>query len=52
MRTADAVMFDGDVLQHPTTPVVKDTNIKKNATINNAIIALAMSEKERCLCKY
>ena len=47
MRTADAVILDGDVLQHPTTPVVNETNMKKKATMKSAIIALAMSAKQR-----
>ena len=46
MRTADAVILDGDVLQHPTTPVVNETNMKKKATMKSAIIARAMSEKQ------
>lgn len=36
-------MLEGDVRQQPTTPVVKDTNMKKKATMNRAIIALDMS---------
>ena len=47
MRTADAVILDGDVLQHPTTPVVNETNMKKKATMKSAIIARAMSAKQR-----
>ena len=46
MRTADAVILDGDVLQHPTTPVVNETNMKKKATMKSAIIARAMSAKQ------
>ena len=45
MRTAEAVMLDGEVLQQPTTPVVKETNMKKKATMNRAIIARAISER-------
>ena len=45
MSVADAVRFEGEVLQHPTTPVVKDTNMKKNATMNKAIMERPMSEK-------
>ncbi len=43
MRTAEAVIFDGDVLQHPTTPVIKLTNMKKKATMKSAIIERPMS---------
>ena len=45
MSVADAVRFEGEVLQHPTTPVVKDTNMKKNATMNKAIMERPISEK-------
>jgi hypothetical protein len=40
-------MFEGEVLQHPTTPVVNETNMKKNATMNNAIIERPMSKKSK-----
>ncbi len=43
MRTAEAVILDGDVLQHPTTPVIKLTNMKKKATMKSAIIERPMS---------
>jgi hypothetical protein len=46
MRMAEAVMFDGDVLQHPTTPVMKETNMKKKATMNKAIIDRPISAME------
>ena len=46
MRMADEVMFDGDVLQQPTIPVVKATNMKKKATMNRAIMARPMSRKK------
>ena len=39
MSTAEDVMFDGDVLQHPTTPVMKETNMKKKETMKKAIMA-------------
>ena len=45
MSVADAVRFEGEVLQHPTTPVVKDTNMKKKATMNKAIMERPISEK-------
>lgn len=44
MRMADEVMFEGDVLQQPTMPVVNETNMKKKATMKSAIIARPMSE--------
>ncbi len=47
MRIAEDVMFDGDVLQQPTIPVVKETNMKKKATMKSAIMARPMSEKEK-----
>ena len=40
-------MLDGEVLQQPTTPVVKETNMKKKATMNRAIIARAISERNQ-----
>jgi hypothetical protein len=45
MSVADAVRLDGEVLQQPTTPVVKETNIKKKATMKRAIMERPMSEK-------
>ncbi len=45
MSTAEAVMLVGEVFQQPRTPAVKATNMKKNPTMNRAIIARAMSEK-------
>ena len=47
MRMADEVMLEGEVRQQPTMPQVKDTNMKKKATMNRAIMARPMSEKER-----
>jgi hypothetical protein len=44
MSTAEAVMLVGEVFQQPRTPAVKATNMKKNPTMNRAIIARAMSE--------
>ena len=41
--------LDGDVLQHPTIPVVKDTNMKKKATMKSAIMERPMSGKKK-LC--
>jgi len=32
-------MLDGDVLQQPTMPVMKETNMKKKETMKKAIIA-------------
>ena len=40
---ADDVMLEGDVLQQPTMPVVKETNMKKKATMKSAIIARPIS---------
>ena len=47
IKTADACIFDGDVLQHPTIPVVNETNMKKKATMKSAIIARDISEMEK-----
>merc|ERR1719350_2441162 len=33
IRMAEAVMFEGEVFQHPLTPAVKETNMKKNPTM-------------------
>ncbi len=44
MRTAEAVIFEGEVLQHPTTPVMKLTNMMKNATMKSAIMERPISE--------
>ena len=44
MRTADAVISEGLVFQQPLTPAMKETAMKKNPTINMAIIARPMSE--------
>ena len=41
---ADEVILDGEVLQQPTTPVVKATNMKKKATMKRAIMARPISE--------
>ena len=43
INNADAKMFDGDVLQQPTTPVMKETNMKKNATMKRAIMERPIS---------
>lgn len=40
---AVAVMFPGDLLQHPATPVQKAINMTKKLTTNNAIVDLPMS---------
>ena len=45
MRVAEAVRLEGEVLQQPTMPVVKETNMKKNATMKRAIIERPMSAK-------
>lgn len=47
MRMADEVMFEGDVLQQPTIPVVNETNMKKKATMKRAIIARPISTKRK-----
>ena len=47
IKTADACILDGDVLQHPTIPVVNETNMKKKATIKSAIIARDISEMKK-----
>ncbi len=47
MRVAEAVRFEGEVLQHPTTPVVKETNMKKKATMKRAIMERPISEKNK-----
>ncbi len=45
MSTADAVISVGLVFQHPLTPAMKETAMKKNPTINIAIMARPMSER-------
>lgn len=40
-------MLDGDVLQQPTTPVMKETNMKKKVTMKRAIMDLPISATER-----
>ena len=47
IRIAEAVMLDGEVFQQPRMPAVKETNIKKNPTMNRAIIARIMSTEKR-----
>ncbi len=47
MSVAEAVKLEGEVLQQPTMPVVKETNMKKKATMKRAIIERPMSEKEK-----
>lgn len=47
MSIADPLMFEGDVLQQPTTPVMNETNMKKKAVIKSAIIARPMSAKQK-----
>ena len=39
------MILEGDVLQHPTTPVINETNMKKKAVMKSAIIARPISEK-------
>lgn len=51
-KIAVAVMFPGDLLQHPATPVQKAINITKKLTMNRAIVDLPMSNecrKVKCL---
>jgi hypothetical protein len=43
MSVAEAVRLEGEVLQHPTMPVVKETNMKKKATMKSAIMERPMS---------
>lgn len=45
-------MLDGEVLQHPTMPVVKATNMKKNATMKRAIIARPISVDQKSHCHH
>lgn len=45
MRIAVAVIFPGDLLQHPATPVQKATNITINETIKRAIAERPISGK-------
>ena len=47
IRMAEAVMLDGEVFQQPRMPAVKETNMKKNPTMNRAIMARIMSSKQR-----
>ena len=47
IRIAEAVMLDGEVFQQPRMPAVKETNIKKNPTMNRAIMARIMSTEKR-----
>ena len=44
---ADPLILEGDVLQHPTTPVINETNMKKKAVMKSAIIARPISEKKQ-----
>ena len=44
IRMAEAVMLDGEVFQQPRMPAVKETNMKKNPTMNRAIMARIMSK--------
>ena len=46
IRMADAVMLDGEVFQQPRMPAVKETNMKKNPTMNRAIMARIMSKEK------
>ena len=47
IKMADPLILEGDVLQHPTTPVINETNMKKKAVMKSAIIARPISEKSR-----
>merc|ERR1712218_9740 len=42
IKMAEAVMFEGDVFQHPRTPAVKETNMKKKPTMKRATMARFM----------
>jgi len=42
-------MLEGEVLQQPTIPVVKETNMMKKATMNKAIMARPMSEIKKII---
>ena len=44
---ADPLILEGEVLQHPTTPVINETNMKKKAVMKSAIIARPISEKQQ-----
>lgn len=44
IKTPEAVMFEGDVLQQPTIPVINETNMKKNEQMNKAIIDRPISK--------
>ena len=46
---ADPLILEGDVLQHPTTPVINETNMKKKAVMKSAIIARPISEKNKTM---
>ena len=46
MRIPEDVMLEGEVLQQPTMPVVKETNMKKKDTMKRAIIPRPMSGKK------
>ena len=46
IRMAEAVMLDGEVFQQPRMPAVKETNMKKNPTMNRAIMARIMSTEK------
>ena len=46
MRIPEDVMLEGEVLQQPTMPVVKETNMKKKDTMKNAIMARPKSGKK------
>ena len=49
IRMAEAVMFEGDVFQQPRIPAVKETNMKKNPTMNRAIMARIISTKKNVI---
>ena len=44
MSTAEAVIFVGLVFQQPLAPAINETQMKKNPTINKAIMARPISK--------
>lgn len=47
MRIAVAVIFPGDLLQHPVIPVQNAANTARNAIMKSAIIERPMSKKAK-----
>lgn len=48
IKIAVAVIFPGDLLQHPVTPVQKAANTAKKEMMNKAIIDLPISKTVFC----